>query len=503
MRVVFRVDASLQMGTGHVMRCLTLAQVLKGNGVDAEFICRKHKGNLINKIRSSGFNVHELEIFEDIEVGNKLAHSHWLGATQQQDANDCIDVLKAEKPDWLIVDHYALDEQWQKQLKPYYEKLMIIDDLADRKHQCDILLDQTFGRQQEDYSEFTPKGCELLLGSQYALLRPEFSKWRAYSIERRSKPEFKQLLINMGGVDVDNVTESILDELKICNLPNDMNITIVMGKSAPRLESIRAKADALPYKIVVKADVDNMAEIMANSDIAIGAAGATTWERCCLGLPTILIVIADNQIDTARNLDAINAIQLINNSHQLPGNIDSILQSINKMSLVSSSIVDGKGSTKVAKFIASKENYIDSFFMRPAELVDTSFAYSVQTKEIRKYFINPEIPSLDQHNEWFQNIINSLTSQLFILMLEAHKIGVLRVDNIEGGELEVSIIISPSYGGRGLAKQALKKIESLMPGRILKAIIHKDNITSKGLFLQAGFRVSKQSGDFSEYIKNG
>ena len=181
MKIVFRVDASLKMGTGHVMRCLALAQMLKENGANVEFICRKHKGSLIEKIRSGGFVVHELEVFEEIEVDNKLAHSHWLGATQQQDANDCIDMLKAEKSDWIVVDHYALDEQWQKRLKPYYEKLMVIDDLADRKHQCDILLDQTFGRQQEDYSELTPKDCQLLLSSKYALLRPEFSKWRSYS----------------------------------------------------------------------------------------------------------------------------------------------------------------------------------------------------------------------------------------------------------------------------------------------------------------------------------
>ena len=130
MKVVFRVDASIQMGTGHVMRCLTLAQVLKENGADTGFICRKHEGNLIDKIHSSGFNVHELEVIEELEVDNKLAHSHWLGATQQQDADDCIGILKKEKIDWLIVDHYAIDEDWQCKLKPYYEKLMVIDDLT-------------------------------------------------------------------------------------------------------------------------------------------------------------------------------------------------------------------------------------------------------------------------------------------------------------------------------------------------------------------------------------
>jgi len=311
MNVVFRVDSSIQMGIGHVMRCLTLAQVLKENGENIEFICRKHKGSLIDKIRSNGFIVHELGLLEETEVDTSLAHSHWLGATQQQDANDCIDILKAKTLDWLIVDHYALDEQWQKRLKPYCEKLMVIDDLADRKHQCDILLDQTFGRQQGDYSELTPKGCKLLLGSKYALLRPEFAKWRTYSLERRSKLEFKKLLINMGGVDVDNVTEKILDRLELCRLSNDMNITVVMGGSAPYLESVKSKSIMLPYKTEVKVDVGNMAELMANADISIGASGATTWERCCLGLPTIQLITAYNQEFIASKLNKINAIKLV------------------------------------------------------------------------------------------------------------------------------------------------------------------------------------------------
>ena len=295
MKVVFRVDASLQMGIGHVMRCLTLAEMLKEYGANIDFICRKHKGNLIDKIISKGFNVFELELPLENKVDNKLFHSHWLGTTQQQDAKDCISTLQQTKVDWLIVDHYGIDEDWQQDLKKNYKKLMVIDDLADRKYQCDILLDQTFGRQQLDYKALVPKTCELLLGSQYALLRPEFAKWRQYSIERRKHPVFKQLLVNMGGVDADNVTEQVVKELETCNLPRDINIIVVMGRFAPHLEIIKAKVDNLPYKTEVKVDIGNMAKIMANADIAIGAAGTTTWERCCLGLPTLQIVIAKNQ----------------------------------------------------------------------------------------------------------------------------------------------------------------------------------------------------------------
>ena len=228
---------------------------------------------------------------------------------------------------------------------------MVIDDLADRKHQCDILLDQTFGRQQGDYSALIPKDCQLLLGSQYALLRPEFSKWRLYSLKRRSKPEFKQLLINMGGVDVNNVTENVLDELKLCNLPNDIKITIVMGGSALHLESVKSKSIELPYKIEVKADVGDMAEIMANTDIAIGAAGATTWERCCLGLPTIQIVIAKNQITIAKSLAEIGAIKLLKSIGSMPRVINNPTKWMLNVSKIARNVTDGLGVKRVTSVI--------------------------------------------------------------------------------------------------------------------------------------------------------
>ena len=351
LNVVFRVDASLKIGTGHVMRCLTLAQMLKENGVDVQFISRKHEGNLIDKIRSRGLNVYELDTSTNSAVDNKLEHSHWLETTQEQDADDCINILKAEKTDWLIIDHYALDEQWQKKLKPYYKKILVIDDLADRKHQCDILLDQTFGRQNKDYKALVSKDCKLLLGSQYALLRPEFAKWRGYSLERRSNPKLKQFFINMGGIDVVNFTENILDELEICNLPNDLNIIVVMGENAPHLKSIKLKADKLPYNTEIKVNVDNMAEIMANSDIAIGASGATSWERCCLGLPTIQIVIAENQKTIAKSLVKINAIKIFQDCRKLSGIITAAKNWMVNVSDNSQQICDGLGSIRVIKEI--------------------------------------------------------------------------------------------------------------------------------------------------------
>jgi UDP-2,4-diacetamido-2,4,6-trideoxy-beta-L-altropyranose hydrolase len=502
MRVVFRVDASLQMGIGHVMRCLTLAIALKENGANVEFICRKHEGNLINKIRSNGFNVHELELLVENKVEKTLFYSHWLDVTQQQDAKDCLSALCSDKVNLLIVDHYGIDEDWQQYLQSYCDKLLVIDDLADRKHQCDILLDQTFGRQQSDYKDLVPASCELLLGSQFSLLRPEFAKWRQYSLERRSNLECKKLLINMGGVDANNVTELVLESLEACDMPNNIEIIVVMGEMAPHLESVRARLNASSYRAVVKINVRNMAEIMANADIAIGASGSTTWERCCLGLPTIQIVAADNQIDIARNLASINAIKLINNLNDLSKNIEDMMKFIGKMSLVSSSVVDGRGVTRVRRFIDSKKSYADLLLIRPVNLRDSEFVYSFQTKEVRKFFINTEAPSLSQHIDWFKKIIDSPASQLFILMFGIHKAGVFRVDNINSDKLEVSVIVSPEYRGNGLSNKALNIIEGLVFYKTLKAVIHNNNTASKRVFLRSGFIMNKRDGQFSEYLKS-
>jgi UDP-2,4-diacetamido-2,4,6-trideoxy-beta-L-altropyranose hydrolase/UDP-4-amino-4,6-dideoxy-N-acetyl-beta-L-altrosamine N-acetyltransferase len=437
MKVIIRVDASLKMGTGHVMRCLTLAKVLKENGGDVEFICRKHEGNLIDKIRSSGLVVHELEVCKEIEFGNKSAHSHWLGATQQQDADDCIDIFKAKNIDWLVVDHYSLDEQWQKRLKPYCKKLMVIDDLADRKHQCDILLDQTFGRQQEDYSGRVPEGCELLLGSEYALLRPEFAKWRTYSLARRSKPEFKQLLVNMGGVDVDNITEKVLDELKISNLPNDLHITVVMGGAAPYLENVKSKAITLPCKTEVKVDVGNMAEIMANSDIAIGAAGSTTWERCCLGLPTIQIVIAKNQQFLAETLACRNIVKLAKEIKEITYLLENSSEWAKDVGNSALEICDGMGSHKVFNKTTDRKIFLDEFgevdLCNYVNLNENDKLQALNMRnhpQIKKWMHNRDSISEEDHFGFIKNLEIDMERRYFLVKQKDNIIGSINFSKI-------------------------------------------------------------------------
>lgn len=356
MRVLFRVDASLAMGSGHVMRCLTLARALRERGHHCLFVSREHPGHLNAYVQDQGFELYRLPMGRSQD--RDLYHTHWLGASQEEDALACRPAIETFQPDWLVVDHYALDARWEKTLRPYCRELMVIDDLADRPHLCDLLLDQTFGRNAEDYKPWVPADCTLLCGSQYALLRPEFTALRAYSLRRRESPKLEHLLITMGGVDKDNATGQVLQALASSELPANCHITVVMGATAPWLAEVRQQAAQLPWPTTVKVGVSDMAQLMADSDLAIGAAGATSWERCCLGMPTLMVVLADNQREVAVGLQRSGAAQVLQGSQEiassLPAMLDVLVSSPLQwaaMSHAASLIADGSSLPKVIGFL--------------------------------------------------------------------------------------------------------------------------------------------------------
>lgn len=352
--IAFRVDASLQIGTGHVMRCLTLATALSEQGAECQFLCREHPGHLIDMIESHGFIVHRLPMMSQAsgavrESGTQLDHAHWLGMSWQADAEDCRSLLAHLAPDWLVVDHYALDAHWEAAVLPGRTRLLVIDDLADRPHRADLLLDQNLGRNVEDYAGLVPASCEVLAGPHFALLRPEFASLREGSLARRRQHlQLKRLLISLGGVDKDNVTGEVLEALKTCNLSGDSEITVVMGATAPWLDDVKAKATELPWSTEMVVNVSDMAQRMAEADLAIGAAGSTSWERCCLGLPTLMLVLAENQRPIAQALEAAGAAMCLGTSDNVGGLSGSLAvassdSTLRTMGLAAAALTGGEG----------------------------------------------------------------------------------------------------------------------------------------------------------------
>jgi UDP-2,4-diacetamido-2,4,6-trideoxy-beta-L-altropyranose hydrolase len=367
MQILFRTDASRQIGTGHVMRCLTLADALQTGGAQCHFICREHSGNLIAQIRQRGFAVSALpNSLKELEPNDptncdQSNYSTWLGVDWATDAAQTKVSVGGSVIDWLIVDHYALDARWERALRPVCRKLMAIDDLADRPHECDLLLDQNLGRDARDYSQFVSDVCTVLAGPYYALLRPEFAFLRGRSLRRRVIPQLKNVLITMGGVDQGNATGKVLEVLQTCALPEDLCITIVMGSHAPWLESVQLLAKKMARPTTVKVNVINMADLMADSDLAIGAAGSTSWERCCLGLPAIIVVQADNQQLIANALELIGAAKVssvFGGTKLLHEQISKVLSDISglqRMSVSASKVTDGCGADRVAARLREME----------------------------------------------------------------------------------------------------------------------------------------------------
>lgn len=356
MKFVFRADASLEMGTGHIMRCLTLADRLSTMGAYCEFICREHRGNLIEYVNSKGYITHILPI--DGESDWNPAHSKWLGSTQELDSQRCIPILARMQPDWLVVDHYSLDASWENTISSIDTKLMVIDDLADRKHECNLLLDQTFGRTEDEYSPWISDNCKLLCGSKYALLRPEFSRLRIRSLKKRSGSKIKKILITLGGVDKDNKTTNVLNSLRECQLPDDCEIIIVLGVNAPWQDEVKKKAKYLPWKTKIHIGTKNMAQLMVDSDVAIAAAGSTSWELCCLGVPSILLCVAENQRTAIKALSAASAVLQVDfmglekiNKNQLIDSINNFANRMEDLTISASAVTDGDGVDRVIKHL--------------------------------------------------------------------------------------------------------------------------------------------------------
>lgn len=349
--IVFRCDASLAIGTGHVMRCLSLATEFESRGFQCIFVCIEWRGNLTERIRAMGFRVLTTVPPRDDMVGFCPQSQVLL----RNDASRTIALLKKMRLALTVLDHYQLDIEWERELRVYSEAILVIDDLANRSHACDILLDQNAGREHRDYECLVPSDCRVLIGPRYALLRREFGMNRIRSLQKRSRTpiRIRDVLISIGGVDLENLTERVL--IALAALSTDWRMVVVLGEASPWIDSVTSAARTLFADIDVRVGVSNIAELMASSDLMIGSAGSTSWERCCLGLPSLLIVAADNQQIVARHLSRMGVARIVDRERplleELGRHIEGFSQhpeELAEMANIGSSLVDGEGVRRVA-----------------------------------------------------------------------------------------------------------------------------------------------------------
>jgi UDP-2,4-diacetamido-2,4,6-trideoxy-beta-L-altropyranose hydrolase len=356
MRVAIRADASNYMGTGHIVRCLTLANSLRDNNNEVEFICRDHPGNLISTIKKQNFEVRTLPSLNN-EISVKPNYTGWLGETPENDAQQTIDVIDELNPDWLVIDHYEIDEKWEKKVRPYCKNIMVIDDLANRKHDCDMLLDQNFYFDYEEpYKELLPAKCKQLIGPEYVLLKPEYALYR--NKKKSHNEQIKKILLFFGGSDNSNMTSSALKALSLPEF-QQIKLDVVVGINNRKKQEIFKLAEKRLNTVLYTKPLDHLAELMFKADFSIGGGGATTWERMCMGLPSLVIALAENQFPLSKKLAERNYIRFIGYAKEISTNdiSNALRQEIlskeyKERAILGSNLCDGNGVNKIVKTLS-------------------------------------------------------------------------------------------------------------------------------------------------------
>ena len=306
------MDASVEIGTGHVMRCLTLAQELKNNNTEVIFICRDLQGNLAELIRKKGFNCALLSKPSG-DIGCQKdgpKHEKWLGVSWKQDANDSLHVIEnSSSGDWLVVDHYGLDARWHKEIRKKIKRVLVIDDLADRALDCDLMLDQNFYLNSEvRYENLISQDCSLLLGPRYAMLRDEFIS-QSDEVVNLDEMNIKRILVFMGGADYTNETEKTILALDgVTDI--GFEVDVVVSSVNPLADKIKELC-SLRANYTYHKDITYMSELMKRADLAIGAGGATVIERCYLGVPSLVTLVAENQKETTLAYEEVGVLKCL------------------------------------------------------------------------------------------------------------------------------------------------------------------------------------------------
>lgn len=301
LRVAFRADASLQIGAGHVIRCKTLADELHNRGAEVRFVCSELSGNLLRLLQEAGYQA--IILPSGFESPGDTRSGSAVGAKAQSvDAMQTIQELARFEIDWLVVDHYQLDVEWESLLRPHARHLLVIDDLADRKHDCDALVDPTYGETAERYMELLSADTYCWCGSQYALLRPQFLAHRPTCV--KSIPQMQEMRVHVffGSMDLTNHTRRF-SELLLRHFAG-LQIVAVVGRDYGFRDQLQALSEAHRGQFSWQSDVSDMAASMAACHVAFGAPGGATWERAALGLPAVYLAVSSSQEKILERLDA-------------------------------------------------------------------------------------------------------------------------------------------------------------------------------------------------------
>ena len=454
----FCFEAAPNLGAGHAIRSCVIADALAEEG----WICK-----LVTKQASYEF-IANLNRFERIDPEDFYNNP--------------------EICDLLLIDNYELDYEFETRFRSFAKKIMVIDDLANRKHDCDILLDQTYGRDAADYNHLVPTTCKILAGSDYVLLRKEILQLRPMALEkRRYTKEIKRILVSMGGSDPQNYTQKALQMINESGFKGA--IDIVLGFQATNLEAIECFIATLSNDCKIHINAD-MPKLVVEGDLAIGAAGSSVWERCCLGLPQYLIQIADNQGDVIKSFTHLDFLNFYSDPNK------------NYYDFIMADKVDGLGVFRVMNHlnpVYDKSSRLISHNKVHADDMDLIFDWQ-QNQELRRYSFNKHNPSYDEHKKWFGE---KLKSQIHVFeKITANEVpcGTLRLDYcFDTNSWKLSWYVIPEFQGNGIGSIALNFSKKLAVARTINAFVFKENIASHKAITKSGFTEVLENKDGSFY----
>lgn len=478
--LIIRADSGARIGAGHIMRCIALAQCYKARGGQVTFITNCESRDIKQRLLREGFRIIPLsQPYPD--------PADWEVTTQE---------LKACPDSWLVADGYQFDSKYQCRIKKSGYKLLVIDDLAKIDHYyADLILNQNIYAQQLRYS--SEPYTRLLLGNRYALLRTEFLKYKSPP----DIPEIaRKILVTLGGSDPDNVTLKIIRALKMVDIDN-MEVVIVLGPENLYREEIKNELRRMPFGHRLKLSVRNMPEVMAWADMAISAGGSTFWETAYMGLPCLMIILAENQAANAEKLAA-NEVVLNLGWHdsvsetQIAQNIEKVIKSKKireEMSFRSRTLIDGTGRERVVEFMLPLKLSLRLALEKDCEII-WKWANDTETRAVSFY---PEFIPWDDHIRWFRSKLNDEKCFFYLVINQkGDSIGQIRIEKNKD-EVVISVSIDKIFRGCGYGSIAIKMASQMFfhacDELFIRAYIKQGNKASERAFIKAGYKKEKET----------
>lgn len=475
-RALFRCDASPAVGAGHATRCLALAEALAAAGWRVGFAGGPDTAATVPAIAEGGFSVHELS-----------------GAAEDEPA--ALRDYCADGVDLLVVDHYQRDIHFEEACRGWAGQILVMDDATGRQHDCDFLVDAA-ASDGSVYAGGVPAQARLLLGPAYALMRRAFSERRPDALRRRDGRRVENILVSFGATDPRNATPIALDAL--ANLADSISITVALSSRAPHLDEVRRK---LRGRMQLALDAD-MATLMSEADLAIGAAGASSYERAVLGLPSIVITLADNQCGITELLTGAGAAIGVG---RFDGSLSVRLAQVTAelmnaaarrhMAEAAATLVDERGPQRLLAELAGRSSARDgsSVRLRAAERSDEEWLLELQrTPQTRRFARNAAVPTAEEHANWMARTLADAAIFLLLIEVNGERAGLVRLDRLkserENAAFEISVVVCPRLHGRGIASAALSLARRLQPVAVFDAEILPENAASQRLFARANFR---------------